>query len=182
MNKVEMNELEYQRVVESLPRQMSPQDDLWPGIENRLQSRDGIPETSSVKSNWRLPAMAAAVLVALTTGIFIGRGLEMPVTDQISVKDFVVAGSAQNAEREFQAAFQQLVAIDYSGMQLAGDNPEALRSSWDDMLKAEASLLAALKEYPNNQFLNAKLIELRSQQLQFVQQVVLLEQNNWRRT
>lgn len=182
MGKVDMNELKWQQAVKTLPLQMQPDKDLWPKIEGRLESRDTATESTSGKLNWRLPAIAAAVLVALTTGIFIGRGLELPAVEQLSVRDYVVAGSTQNAEREFQAAFQEMVALDYSGMQLAGDNPDALRGSWNEMQKAETSLLAALKDYPANRFLNTKLIELRSQQLQFVKQVVLLEQNNWRRT
>jgi len=177
-----MNELEWRQAIKKLPLQMQPQKDLWPQIESRLEPRDGATELGSARSYWRLPAIAAAVLIALTTGVFIGRGLEVPAPGQISVRDYVVAGSTQNAEREFQAAFQEIVALDYSGMQLAGENPEALRSSWEDMQKAETSLLAALEEYPANRFLNTKLLELRSQQLQFVQQVVMLEQNNWGRT
>jgi len=31
-------------------------------------------------------------------------------------------------------------------------------------------------------YLNEKLLDLRAQQLQFVKQLALLEQNNWRRT
>jgi len=74
------------------------------------------------------------------------------------------------------------VPINYSGLRVAGDDPESIRGSWDDLQKAESSLLAALREYPANTFLNEKLMDLRSQQLHFVKQMVLLEQNNWRRT
>ena len=81
-----------------------------------------------------------------------------------------------------RTAFRELVPLDYSGMRLAGDDPESIRGSWDELQKAESSLLAALREYPANIFLNEKLMDLRSQQLQFVKQMVLLEQNNWRRT
>ena len=177
-----MNEFELKQSINSLPREIRPRDDLWPGIESRLEAREGAQSMNSDRNWWRLPAIAAALVMALVTGMFIGRGLETPSGDQLSVRDYVLAGSTRNAEREFQAAFQELVALDYSGMQLAGDNPEALRASWDDMQKAETSLLAALKQYPSNSFLNEKLIDLRSQQLQFVKDLVLLEQNNWRRT
>ena len=63
-----------------------------------------------------------------------------------------------------------------------GEQPDALRGSWQDLLQTESSLLAALRQYPGNIFLNKKLLDLRSQQLQFVKQLALLEQNNWRRT
>ena len=177
-----MNEIELKRTIKSLPRQIKPEDDLWAGIKSRLEPREGVRELRATRSWWQLPAIAAAIVLALTSGVFIGRGLDAPGLDQLSIKDYVLAGSTQNAEREFQAAFQELIPLNYSGMQLAGDNQEALRESWEDIQKAESSLLAALKEYPSNSFLNEKLIDLRSQQLQFVKQLALLEQNNWRRT
>ena len=96
--------------------------------------------------------------------------------------EYSLAGTVETTEREFQAAFRELVPLDYSGMRVAGDDPESIRGSWDELQKAESSLLAALREYPANIFLNEKLMDLRSQQLQFVKQMVLLEQNNWRRT
>ena len=177
-----MNEIELKRTIKALPREITPQDDLWPGIESRLEPRECSKSATSHSYWWRMPAVAAALVMALASGIFIGRGLEAPESGTLSTKDYVLAGSSRNAEREFQAAFQELVPLDYSGMQLAGDNQDALRVSWDEMQKTESSLLAALKDYPSNSFLNEKLIDLRSQQLQFVKQLVLLEQNNWRRT
>jgi len=177
-----MNEIELKQTIKSLPRQIMPEDDLWAGIKGRLEPRESEQNKHTARQRWLLPAIAASLLVALTSGIFIGRGLDAPGLDQPSVKDYVLAGSTRNAEREFQAAFQELIPLNYSGMQLAGDNPEALRGSWNDMQEAESSLLAALKQYPSNSFLNERLIDLRSQQLQFVKQLALLEQNNWRRT
>lgn len=177
-----MNEIELKQTIKSLPRQIKPEDDLWAGIKSRLEPRENVQNLHAARSWWLIPAIAAAIVLTLTSGIFIGRGLDAPGLDQPSIRDYVLAGSTQNAEREFQAAFQELIPLDYSGMQLAGDNSESLRGSWNDLQKAESSLLAALKEYPSNSFLNEKLIDLRSQQLQFVKQLALLEQNNWRRT
>ena len=91
-------------------------------------------------------------------------------------------GTVKATEREYQAAFSELVPLDYSGLRLEGEEPDALRGSWEDLLQAETSLLAALQQYPSNIYLNGKLLDLRSQQLQFVKQLALLEQNNWRRT
>jgi hypothetical protein len=177
-----MNEFELKQTIKSLPREITPADDLWPGIEARLEPRTKMQSSPVRQHNWRLPAIAAALVIALTSGIFIGRGLDTSTPGALSTKDYVIAGSSRNAEREFQAAFQELIPLDYSGMQLAGNNPDALRVSWNEMQKTESLLLAALKDYPSNSFLNEKLIDLRSQQLQFVKQLVLLEQNNWRRT
>jgi len=79
-------------------------------------------------------------------------------------------------------AGHELVPLDYSGLRLEGEEPDALRGSWEALLQAESSLLAALQQYPSNIYLNGKLLDLRSQQLQFVNRLALLEQNNWRRT
>ena len=178
-----MKESELQSAVGSLPRNIRPQRDLWPGIEQRLGTIDDAGSVHRKAPFWRTPAMAAAVLLALTTGIFIGRGLDTEPAGLMaqSVQHYAMVGTVEAAEREYQAAFRELVPLDYSGLRLEGEQPDALRGSWEDLLQAESSLLAALKQYPSNIYLNEKLLDLRSQQLQFVKQLALLEQNNWRR-
>jgi len=182
MSKRMMKETEWANAMGSLPRRIKPQRDLWPDIESRLESRQTQAVQTVAKPSWYMPAIAAAVLLALTTGIFIGRGIDTPPAGQMSMLEYSLAGTVETTEREYQAAFRELVPLDYSGIRLAGDDPEAIRGSWDELQKAESSLLAALREFPANIFLNEKLMDLRSQQLQFVKQMVLLEQNNWRRT
>ena len=179
-----MRESELQDAIESLPRSIRPQRDLWPGIDQRLDKVEKAGKVNYKTAFWRTPAMAAAVLLALTTGIFIGRGLDTGPAGQVvqSVQHYALAGTVEAAEREYQAAFRELVPLDYSGLRLEGEEPDALRGSWEDLLQAETSLLAALRQYPSNIYLNEKLLDLRSQQLQFVKQLALLEQNNWRRT
>jgi hypothetical protein len=179
-----MKETELQDAIQTLPHGIKPQRDLWPGIEQRLEVVNRGGSVAGKMRFWRTPAMAAAVLLALTSGIFIGRGMDTEPANQTaqSVQHFAITGTVEAAEREYQAAFSELVPLDYSGMRLAGEEPDALRGSWEDLLQAEASLLAALQQYPSNIYLNEKLLDLRSQQLQFVKQLALLEQNNWRRT
>ncbi len=177
-----MNETELSNAIDSLPRRIRPQRDLWPGISNRLEAGKAPTARPASSPLWRKSAIAAAVLLALTTGIFIGRGIEAPPAGQMPMLEYLLAGTIETTEREYQAAFRELVPLDYSGMRLAGADPESLRGSWDDLQKAESLLLAALREHPANIFLNEKLLDLRAQQLQFVKRMVLLEQNNWRRT
>jgi len=183
-----MKETDLIKELEALPRSIRPQRDLWPGISNRLGSvAQGYGQgygSSNTTPIWRLPALAAAVLLALTTGIFIGRGMQVQPAGQMdrSALEYALAGTVAATEREYQAAFQELVPLDYSGIRLAGDNADALRGSWEDLQQAETSLLAALRQYPSNIYLNEKFLDLRSQQLQFIKQLALLEQNDWRRT
>ena len=179
-----MKETELREAIGSLPRSMKPPRDLWPGINARLEARVSENGVQHKAAYWRMPAMAAAVLLALATGIFIGRGLDTGSPGQVSetMQQFALIGTVQATELEYQAAFSELVPLDYSGLRLEGEEPDALRGSWEALLQAETSLLAALQQYPSNIYLNEKLLDLRSQQLQFVKQLALLEQNNWRRT
>ena len=179
-----MKESELTNAIGSLPRSMKPQRELWPGISERLETVERDPGLQYKAPFWRTPAMAAAVLLALTTGIFIGRGLDLDSAPQMSetVQEYAFIGTVKATELEYQAAFAELVPLDYSGLRLEGEEPDALRGSWEALLQAETSLLAALQQYPSDIYLNGKLLDLRSQQLQFVKRLALLEQNNWRRT
>lgn len=179
-----MKETELQNAIGSLPRSMKPPRDLWPGINARLETIERVASVQYKAPYWRAPAIAAAVLLALATGIFIGRGMDINSPGQVSetMQQYALIGTVQATELEYQAAFSELVPLDYSGLRLEGEEPDALRGSWEALLQAETSLLAALQQYPSNIYLNEKLLDLRSQQLQFVKQLALLEQNNWRRT
>lgn len=179
-----MKESELHSAIESLPRSIKPQRDLWPAINQRIETAGKVGNGHYKAPFWRTPAMAAAVLLALTGGIFIGREMDTEPAGQApqSVLEYALIGTVEATEREYQAAFRELVPLDYSGLRLEGAEPDALRGSWEDLLQAETSLLAALQQYPSNIYLNGKLLDLRSQQLQFVKQLALLEQNNWRRT
>lgn len=179
-----MKESELQSAIGSLPRSIRPPRDLWPDINRRLESVSKGDDVLYKAPFWRKPAMAAAVLLILTGGIFIGRGMDTGPASQDSqtVLETALVGVVEATEREYQAAYRELVQLDYSGLRLEGEEPDALRGSWVELQKTEASLLAALRQYPSNMYLNGKLLDLRSQQLQFVKQLVWLEQNNWRRT
>jgi hypothetical protein len=179
-----MNETEFKEAIGSLPKSIPPPRDLWPSIEARLRPGAVGDGASRHVRAWQWPAMAAGVMLALAAGILIGRGMgEAPVeAAPYPVAQFALAGGIETAEREYQAAFRELVPLDYSGLSLQSEDPEALRKSWEDLLQAETLLLAALQQYPSNMYLNEKLLDLRSSQLRFVKQLALLEQNDWRRT
>jgi len=179
-----MKETDLQNAIGSLPRSMKPARDLWPGIEQRLGKAERDAVVRREPSYWRVPALAAAVLMALVTGIYIGRGLDTGAADQVTetVEEAALIGTVKATELEYQAAFSELVPLDYSGLRLDGEEPDALRGSWEALVQTETALLAALKQYPSDVYLNEKLMDLRSRQLQFVKQLALLEQNDWRRT
>ncbi|MGD9020620.1 MAG: hypothetical protein PVF46_02395 [Lysobacterales bacterium] len=179
-----MRETELQDAIGSLPKSIEPPRDLWPSIEARLGRAATGSGASRHPRAWQWPAMAAGVMLALAAGILIGRGMgEAPVeVAPYPVAQFALAGGIETAEREYQAAFRELVPLNYSGLSLETEDPEALRKSWEDLVQAESLLMVALEQYPTNIYLNEKLLDLRSRQLRFVKQLALLEQNDWRRT
>ena len=179
-----MKDTELHKAISSLPRSIKPQRDLWPGINERIGAAENPVSEGARAPFWRASALAAAILLALTGGIFIGRGMDTPSNElpAQSMQEYALIGTVRATEREYQAAFRELVPLDYSGLRLEGEEPDALRGSWEDLLQTETALLAALQQYPSNIFLNEKLLDLRAQQLQFVKRLALLEQNDWRRT
>lgn len=179
-----MKESEWQNALGSLPREMKPSRDLWPGIDARLDTAGRKTGMTYRTPFWRTPAMAAAVLLALVTGIFIGRGMDTESSDTVleTTRQTAMIGAVKATELEYQAAFSELVPLDYSGLRIEEEEPDALRGSWEALVQAETALLAALQQYPTDVYLNEKLLDLRSRQLQFVKRLALLEQNDWRRT
>lgn len=168
-----------------LPDHIEPARDLWPGISLRLQPRRPLAPRSR-KAGWRIPAMAAAVAVALVTGLLIGRQSGQPPAPAghggVPILEAALRGSLQSTEREYQAALQELLTLDYSGAAPPGGDTESMRASWEVLQNAENQLQLALEQHPANVFLSEKLLELKSRQLRFVKNVVMLEQNDWRKT
>jgi len=82
----------------------------------------------------------------------------------------------QAGEREYHAAFREFVSIGSSRAVLQTDTIESIKSSWHELQMAESALLAALQDYPENTYLNHKLLDLRAQQLGFMQQLAMLDQ------
>ena len=50
------------------------------------------------------------------------------------------------------------------------------------MMRTEAELAGALEANPNDEFLNGRMLELRSRQLGFLKQLAALDRNNRRLT
>ena len=109
-----MKESELQDAIGSLPRGIKPQRDLWPDISQRLGAVEKADKVHYQVPFWRKPAMAAAVLLALTGGIFIGRGMDTEPAGETarSMLEYALIGTVEATEREYQAAFRELVPLD----------------------------------------------------------------------
>ena len=106
-----MKESELQNAIGSLPKSIKLERDLWPGINERLESIERSGTVRKPAGFWLKPAMAAAILIALTTGIFIGRGMDVGPVEQSSqtLMQYALIGTVKATEREYQAAFSELV-------------------------------------------------------------------------
>ena len=186
-----MNEQELLRQLAKLPREITPEHDVWPEIMSRIDGTGAVAGNSRDR-RWRSLAIAAGFLVAFAVGLLLGpRWLASPagVGEE---RQMVESGTTENfyspnlsavlaaTEMEYQAAFREFMAVGDSRDRLAPLTVEKIMMSWEDMRQSEARLTDALLENPGNAFLNSRMMELRSRQLQFLQQIAALDHDSRR--
>lgn len=172
------------QAIGELPRELPPRRDLWPDIQARLGEQAA--PAAPVSGAWRWRAVAASVIVAFAAGLMLGRQAEGPSTPGPAVTDSLqqvaMQAALQASEREYQAAFQAFTPVGVDTDYLRAGTVQGLEHSWEDLLEAEAALMAALEAHPDNAFLSEKLLNLRAQQLEFMRQIHMLDQNSRRKT
>lgn len=179
------SETDLVRDIGKLPRSMTPQRDLWPGIEQKLSAKSGDSAGDQRRVGWRSSALAAAITVAFATGILLGRqiGTETPgpSEDSLSANRALLAAT-HATEREYQAAFRQFIPFSAAPSMIGQQAVQNIEGSWFELQQAETALLAALDEHPENSYLNQRLLDLRSRQLDFMKQLATLDQFSRRKT
>jgi hypothetical protein len=170
-----------------LPTRVEPRNDPWPQILSRISAQDAGRPTAS--SNWL--RLAAAVALAFALGIFLGRSWQDTVpgvsTTALTAQQSSPNGSMTNlggtlagAEREYQAAFTEFMNIGKAAPELKPATLDAIERDWQEMLDAESALSAALEQYPNNPWLNKRMLELRERQLAMLRQLAGLDRTSRR--
>jgi hypothetical protein len=160
----------------ALPAAVEPERDLWPGISARLGAVSGTE--SARQGGWRHQALAASVAVAFVAGLMFGRQMgesELEPAGPAGMQTAMLA-AMQASEREYQAAFREFIPVGSANTLLSSQTIENIESSWAEMQQAESALQIALSEYPENTYLNQKLLDLRAQQLDFMKQLATLDQ------
>jgi hypothetical protein len=164
--------------ISELPRAIAPRRDLWPGIAAHLGARGRGKLPGRRRAAWHGPALAASLAVAFVAGILMGRQLEQrdapdawPPAAQLEMRAALAA-----SEREYQAAFREFIPVGAARPMLEAQAVQNIENSWFEIQQAESALLAALSEYPENAYLNERLLDLRAQQLGFMQQLAMLDQ------
>ncbi|MDX1554530.1 MAG: hypothetical protein R3212_00735 [Xanthomonadales bacterium] len=177
-----MTEAELLRQLGELPRRVAPRNDPWPQIERRIRAERRAPAVGA-------PAwfrLAAAVALALALGVFLGRNLAVAPQGPSAAMVPAQAGSSAEtlpnfgaavagAELEYQAAFSEFVKIGRSASDLKPATLDAIQRDWQEMLDAESALSTALAQYPNNAWLNKRMLELRERQLAMLKQLAGLD-------
>jgi hypothetical protein len=184
MNKSIINESELAAELHQLPDSIEPGRELWPSIVARLSAMPGSDQKSSGRSGWRNQAVAASVAIAFVAGLMSGRQIgneEHPQATSPGM-DLALQGALEATEREYQAAFREFIPVGSSRVRLEVQTVENIENSWAELQQAETALLAALHEYPENTYLNQKLLDLRSQQLGFMKQLAMLDHFSRRKT
>jgi hypothetical protein len=189
--KQSLSEQELLKRLGALPREITPDGDAWPAIAKRIGQEDsGHRQQSS--SRWWMNAVAASVAVVFVAGFLIGRqwdntpgmaqsGVELANQTQ-AVLVGGLAGALTASELEYRAAFREFISVGKSRESLPQQVVLNLTAGWADLSAAETALTNALRENPGNSFLSAKMLELRSRQLDFLKQIASLDQNSRRIT
>ena len=164
--------------IDRLAREISPENDPWPQIEQRLGSRQGtVPQG---RTGWPMRALAASVAVAFVAGLIFGRQSVIDTSPSGSgtgaQASLALQGSMEAVELEYQAAFREFIPVGSSRAVLRAQTVQNIEASWGELQQAEMALLAALRDFPDNAYLNQKLLDLRSQQLGFMKQLATLDQ------
>ncbi len=171
----------------ALPREITPDGDAWPAIAQRIGQEDTPLGQQSSRRWWR-QAVAAGVAVIFVAGFLMGRqwdtapGLAQPGFEQVNHTQAAWVGALNASELEYQAAFREFFSVGESWRNLPQQAVEKLTASWADLSAAETALTNALRDNPGNSFLSAKMLELRSRQLDFLMHIASLDQNSRRTT
>lgn len=183
MNKDFDNDARLISAIRQLPRAMQPERDLWPGIASRLTPATNEGAGAKGRRWWRSSALAASLAVAVAVGMLLGRqqGISEPESGDGAVYGLHLQVALEVGEREYQAAFREFLPVTGAGPMLAPEALENVENSWVELRRVESALLAALQEYPEDVYLNRKLLDLRAQQLGFMKQMAMLDQYSRRR-
>jgi hypothetical protein len=182
-----ITEAELIRQLGELPRRVEPRNDPWPRIANRMAAE----ETTRTGSGAPWFRIAAAVALAFSLGIFLGNSLQLTAptdssgdavadSNEVFMPSPGLGAALAGTEREYQAAFSEFTMIGQGASELKPATLDAIERDWQVMLDAEAALASALEQYPDNPWLNKRMLELRERQLAMLKQLAGLDRTSRR--
>ncbi len=146
-----------QEKLDALPREIQPEQDLWPGIDHALEH-----EVSHTNSSNRWIGIAASIAVLGITGLLTLNYFSKPEIDNAGINQAVA-----NMSREYEGQ-KQLLLAHYQ-------QQPALTDNWQQQLEeldsAATVIKAALENDPNDANLIRLLKQVYQQQLTLIQSV-----------
>jgi hypothetical protein len=185
-----LDESELLTRLSALPGEMAPRHDAWPQIATRIAhpASDDVPGAHRSRI-WPL-ATAASFIVILAAGLLLknqwnSSGLSVPVKDSaasamLAPGKSYYSGSPTSGELEYQAALREFMAL--NTMPGASEEPKSkwMEQGWEALRQVELELASALRNEPDNDFLNSRLAALRARQIELLQQIAALDSASWR--
>jgi hypothetical protein len=165
-----MDELEYRRLLKTLPHAIEPDRDLFPGIAARLETR------AAAKSHRRglFPFAAAAgfTAVAIAAGWMALQRLPNADAPTASVAESapMMLREARALRAEFDAALVAGTANQWTQVREQAD-PRFV-AAWTELDAAEAELSEALEQDPDARFLLNRLKQVQEQRLHLTQKAL----------
>ena len=164
-----MNEFELKRRLGELPRERSPQRELWPAIEAGIVAAQ--PQRHAGRRSQRHWApWALAASVALTAVLMWPEAVEqtdsssgagmLPIAGQLPLAYQGIAWQADALSIEYRVALAQLAPVPL---------PDELEPVARELRESEQSLREALRQNPGSTFLLAQLRRTYEQQLRLSQ-------------
>jgi hypothetical protein len=158
-----MDELEYRRLLKTLPHAIEPDRDLFPGIAARLEPR--AVATARRRGLFPFAAAAGFTAVAIAAGWLSLQRMPgpQPSTAPVAEAAPVILREARALRAEFDAALVAGTSDQWTQLREQAD-PRFV-AAWTELDAAEAELAEALQQDPDARFLLNRLKQVQEQRL-----------------
>jgi len=156
---MKISEQELQARVDDLPQEMSPERDLWSGIERAIQSKAQEPDSSNKKLVMPLAWAASVVAAVLLTWV------SFTPNSGVEQSQSLVAVMQDSFEQQKQTLLVSFGRPDISKL------PPAMQEELSKLASARASIEKALRDDPDNADLLNLLRWTQQQELDFIEQL-----------
>jgi len=191
MNKL-VDEHELSRRLAALPREIVPQQDVWPRISARIARPAAVSRLAATGfRRWPLAGAASFVLILsmalLLKGQWHSASITPEIPDAVNLSTLAAGRpdlpvSSVTGELEYQAALKEFMALSAVSGRSESPEPAWFDQGWGTLHRIELELTAALRAEPDNGFLKSRLADLRARQIELLRQIASVEQTSWRNT
>ncbi len=179
------NEQQLDSLLAGLPREITPQRDVWQSISARITQAEPA-ERERFSRRPAVLALAASVVLVATVALLWRPG-SAPVNEiapparQLTLDQVPVNTWLRASEREYMAAFREFMVLAPLDP-LTSEAASGVRDGWLATREVEQQLDAALLENPADEFLAEQMALLRARQLDLLRQVVAVDRASRRET